>query len=299
VYKALAEVDGRVVAEAVLDPSGGRCAEPFGAARPCKPSVTGLLPVDTTTVPDGEHSLRLLVTDAAGSVAAWGPVPIRTSNSACALEPSTDALRLDVWLAPRHRHVTVARGRRVVARGRLMTSAGHPVASAPMCVLAPAGGAAAESVATVFTDAEGRFSYLVGTGMSRRVWFVHRTPAGATSGSVGVRVRAPVRLRLSRPWLRNGETLALTGRVGGHPRPSEGVLVELQARRGARWQTFATTRARRGGRFRDVYRFTRTTGVRRYRLRARVPRQPDYPYAPGGSRPAWVTVYGERRSRIG
>jgi 5-hydroxyisourate hydrolase-like protein (transthyretin family) len=80
--------------------------------------------------------------------------------------------------------------------------------------------------------------------------------------------------------------------VGGHPRPSEGVLVELQARRGRRWQTFATSRARRSGRFRRAYRFTRTSGVQRYRLRARVPQQPDYPYAPGGSRPVSVIVYG-------
>ena len=296
VYKALAEVDGQIVAEAVLDRNGGRCTEPFGAARPCKPSATGLLALDTATVPDGTHSLRLLVTDAAGSVAAWGPVSIRTANSACALEPSTDAVSLRAWLGHRRgrRQVTVDLGRRVVARGRLTDSAGQPVAAAPVCVVTRAAGATVvtESVTTVVTDARGRFQFRVGTGMSRRVWFIHRTSVGAASANVGVGVRAPVRLRLSRPWLRTGETLALTGRVGGDPRPRAGVLVELQARRDGRWQTFSTTRARRNGRFRDLYRFTRTTGVQRYRLRARVPGQSEYPYAPGGSRPASVTVYG-------
>jgi hypothetical protein len=76
--------------------------------------------------------------------------------------------------------------------------------------------------------------------------------------------------------------------------PENGAVVELQAKRETGWQTFGTTRARRSGRFRFRYQFSRTTGVQRYRLRARVPSQAGYPYAPGSSRPIKVTVRGPR-----
>jgi hypothetical protein len=70
------------------------------------------------------------------------------------------------------------------------------------------------------------------------------------------------------------------------------VLVELQAKRGRRWQTFGTARSSRAGRYRFSYPFTRTGGVQYYVLRARVPRQAGYPYATGASRPEIVVVRG-------
>lgn len=299
VYQVLLEVDGRVVETQTLDGNGGRCAEPFLAAVPCKLSASGTVWLHTTALSDGPHALRILVTDATkANVAAWGPMTIRTANASCNPRPVSHARRLRVRVragrGKARRAVTVRHGRAVTASGRLTTRSGAPVAGATLCVVSreDAVGAVLKTGGSVRTDARGRFRATLPAGASRRVWFVDRVADGAVVGSVAVRVRAPVTLRGSSPALHNGQTLRMSGRLSAGPRPRGGVLVELQARRDTGWQTFGTTRADGRGRFRYDYTFSNTTGVQTYELRARVPQQAAYPYAPGASRRLRVTVYG-------
>jgi hypothetical protein len=294
VRDAIAEIDGREVARVRLDANGGRCEPPFTAVVPCKNAVTGTLAVDTAAVPDGDHVLRLRVTDATGTNSAeWGPVPIRVMN-ACEPRARDASLRLRARVGKRGRRVVRTRfGRRPLLRGRLVTADGRPVAGAAVCLASRTdlAGASRRAFAWAATDARGRFTRRLPAGPSRRVLVVHRTAAAAAWSSVSVRVRAGVRLRPSRRSLRNGEVVRLRGRLRGGPVP-RGAVVELQARRGSGWQTFATTKAGRSGRFSHPYRFTRTTGFQRYVMRARVPRQPGYPYEPGASRPVAISVRG-------
>jgi 5-hydroxyisourate hydrolase-like protein (transthyretin family) len=220
-----------------------------------------------------------------------GPPPDR--EGAC--DPSVRASSLRLSASIRHpgrgSSVTTGADVRVHVSGRLVHQDGTPAAGARVCVAArvAARGAPTKPLATVVTDAAGRFSYVAPAGPSRRLWFVYRVGGAAAATHVDVRARATVTLRGSRRALRNGQTLVMSGRIGSGRR---GVLVELQARRGARWQTFATTRAGRDGRYRYAYRFTRTTGVQRYSLRARVPGQPGYPFAAGAAQPIVVRVTG-------
>ncbi|MGH2802211.1 MAG: carboxypeptidase-like regulatory domain-containing protein [Thermoleophilaceae bacterium] len=222
--------------------------------------------------------------------------PPAASLDLCDPSPPAAGLRMSVSMrrprSARARRVVVVRyGKRLRVRGRLTGPGGTPLAGASICAASQLSRRAPlQAQGTLVTDATGRFSYILGSGPSRRVWFVHRSARGAAAASVRVRVRAPVSLRGSRRRLRTGQTLVLNGRAGA--RAPRGLLVELQARRGRRWQTFGTTNTRRGGRFRYSYRFTRTLGVQVYRLRARVPRQRGYPFAPGGSRPVRVRVRG-------
>ena len=59
------------------------------------------------------------------------------------------------------------------------------------------------------------------------------------------------------------------------------------------WHTFRTTRAAPSdGRWRYTYRFDGTHGTRRYRFRARIPRENGYPFSPGASRRVAVRVNG-------
>jgi hypothetical protein len=302
VYEGLVEIDGQVVARQVIDQNGGRCKPPFTYAAPCKPSASGTIAVDTSHVPDGTHLLRLLVTDATGvNAAVWGPVQITTYNGSCNPSPRAAGLRMGAAILRREgrrlvpsRSVTTRYGRGVRVAGRLVTLQGAPVGGARVCLTwrPQSEGAGLRGNRLLLTDADGRVTYRLGPGPSRTVLFVHRTPEGAVTDAVRVSVRAPVRLKGSRRSLRNGETLVLSGRLPGRPRPRRGVLVELQARREGGWQTFGTTRSGRRGRFSFGYTFTRTTGVQAYALRARVPRQAAYPYASGASRPVQVRVIG-------
>jgi hypothetical protein len=303
VYRAMAEIDGKIVASQVLDSNGGRCQPPFTFVRPCKESASGTLAVDTAGVPDGKHLLRLLVTDATETnVGAWGPTAIRTSNGSCRIKPRSRELRMGGGILPGRRgrlaaaasSVTVPYGRRLKLLGRLTAPSGTPVADAPVCVASRAQmrGAALRAEGELRTDGRGRVAYQIQRGPSRIVYLVHRTPSGAVVKGVRVNVRAPVRLQGSTRLLRNGDTLVLRGALLARPRPSGGAIVELQARREDGWQTFGTARSGRNGRFRFAYTFTRTFGVRSYALRARVPAQANYPYAPGVSKPVLVQVRG-------
>jgi hypothetical protein len=300
VYQAQFEVDGEIVGTQTIDPNGGSCAPPFPDPVPCKLSASGTVSLDTVTIPDGDHSLRILVTDATETnVAAWGPVTIHTANAFCNPQPiAAPSLDLDASvLGRKHRRlhaITVGHGRKLRVSGRLSGPGNEPVADAPVCVVArdSSAGAALRAYRTVTTDAKGRFSYLLRPGASRRVQFVHHVDDGAIVADVVVRVRAAVSLRGSRRTLRNGQTLHMSGKLRARPFPPRGVIVELQARRAGGWQTFATTRTNRKGRFGYAYTFTRTQGVQRYDLRARVPKQAVYPFESGASRPLRVFVFG-------
>jgi 5-hydroxyisourate hydrolase-like protein (transthyretin family) len=147
-----------------------------------------------------------------------------------------------------------------------------------------------KAVSSVKTDEDGRFEFQLGRGRSRHIWFVHRFDSGAAATNLLVRVRAPVALGASRHEFHNGQAVKLRGRMLAAAR--SGLLVELQALRGNQWQTFATTRTRKGGRFDYRYRFTRTFGVQRYALRARIAAQVGSAFATGASRPVSLVVKG-------
>ena len=83
VYQAEIEIDGKVLDTQVLDNSTDTCHQPFTAVVPCPLSASGTINFNTDQpqIPDGTHSLRILVTDPAGNTTAWGPVTITTVNS--------------------------------------------------------------------------------------------------------------------------------------------------------------------------------------------------------------------------
>ncbi|MDW5597416.1 carboxypeptidase-like regulatory domain-containing protein [Conexibacter stalactiti] len=299
VYQAHIEVDGRIVETHAIDAQGGACAPPFRAPVPCKLNASAQISLDTAALSDGEHQLRIIVTDATQTNStAWGPVSIRTANTFCNPAPVSRALGLTTQILRGKRRprtvVTTPYGRRVRVTGRLTTPSGAPVAGVPLCAVSQdaIANAPLRQIGSVTTDGDGRFSLVVAKGPSRRITFVHRVADGAVADSVVVRARARVELRGAHRSLRNGDTLRLRGRLGAGPYPASGALVELQTKRTGGWQTFGTTRTDRSGRFDYDYTFTRTVGTQKYVMRARVAQQPSYPYATGGSKPVRIFVYG-------
>jgi len=236
-------------------------------------------------------------------------VRIATANDACTPSPRIDSLTLRAGLVRRvakgakgrgtkrrpqaRRKLRVSRSRGSRVRGRLVGATGEPLGGATVCVVGRQDRTNAGLVkyGTVVTDPEGRFTFDIPGGPSRRVSAVHRVPGGAVVADMRLMVPARIALRPSRRVLRNGQAVVLKGRLRDGPHPRRPLLVELQSRRSSGWQTFGTTTAR-GGRFKFRYRFTRTSGVQRYQLRARVARQAVYPYAPGASKPVTLEVRG-------
>ena len=103
---------------------------------------------------------------------------------------------------------------------------------------------------------------------------VVRLTYGDSSVTVSVKVKAPLRLAVSPKSTRNGRTVKLTGSVAGTKLPTR---IELQAYSGGHWFPFKTV-ALRKGKFSGRYRFTRTFSTQRYRFRAVVHADRDFPY---------------------
>lgn len=188
--------------------------------------------------------------------------------------------------------VTVAYGRNVELTGRVEGTAHAPVANSAVCVATATSRQAASKAGgvVVHTNAHGHFSYSWRAGPSSRLWLIPHG-GGGSAASVLVRVRAPLSLGPSSWSLRNGETVILRGALLAAPKLA-GVIVEMQARVGRSWQIFAVASTRRGGSFSYAYRFTHTTSLQHYALRAVVPAQLGYPFAGGSSTAVILRVSG-------
>jgi hypothetical protein len=282
--------------------------------------------MDDQGLPAGRYELRAVVTDVAGNEAAidsWAD-----GNGATLGLPLRSEARMTVSgnLPRGKRCPTNTRGRRGKARkrraaaprrcggkaastpslalgygkrgasnGRLTTGQGAPIVDAPVVVEGrPGSGGEVVGLGTTRTDARGEFRFEIPAGPSRTVRYRYDgtntiRPAAA---QLVTRVEAAARLKVSRNRLRNGQAVRFSGRLLGSPIPSAGKLVALQAKVGRRWRTFATPRANAKGVFKHRYRFTATTGLRRYSFRAVVSRESAYPYERGVSRKLTVTVRG-------
>jgi hypothetical protein len=284
--------------------------------------------IDDQALPTGRYELRAVVTDVAGNEAVvdrWADgsattigMPLRLGST---LEASGErrvercakparklkkkSKRKQKAQRPKCRAVVeptkslaLGHGKRGTSSGRLTTSQGAPIALAAVVVEAQArSGGAFAAVGSARTDAQGRFRFPLPPGPSRTVRYRYEgtntiRPAAA---EIATRVPAAARLKVDRRRLRNGQTVRFTGRLLGKPIPAGGKVVALQAKVGRRWRTFATPRANVKGVFKHRYRFTSTTGTRRYAFRAVVAREDAYPYEQGVSQTIRVTVRGGRR----
>lgn len=214
--------------------------------------------------------------------------------SPCDPVASDSGATLRAHFADGRRATTASFGKRARVRGRLTDSSGNPVPAASVCVAETEAlkGAERRVADSITTDENGRFSYRLKRGPSRRLSFVYRAGGTLASGSVRVRVHAPVSLRAKDRSLHTGQTVVFRGSVGGRDHQA-GVLVEMQVRRNGKWESLlGTTRTKKRGSFRDHYRFRFSEGVQHYSFRAHVPAQRAYPFTAGSSKPVRVKVRG-------
>jgi|GEM_PF-1242195 len=74
-------LDGTEIVSTLPDNNGGRCARPFVFVEPCVLSLSGSIPVDTETLPDGRHEVRLAVLDPANNQTLSAPFSIVIHNA--------------------------------------------------------------------------------------------------------------------------------------------------------------------------------------------------------------------------
>lgn len=293
------EVDGQV--QSWIPLAGGTCTawpgteRTFLAPQPCPSSVAGLQAIQTSGLPEGVHTVRILVEDAAGNqTTAYGPTTKRlrrTDPGPNNGSPSSDTARLRAaWEGTESDVRTVRYDSRPVVVGQLATPTGQPIRDAYLRVLITRTARNSPPLERdpLKTDAQGRFRMRMPKGASSRSIVIEYHQRVRDDVPIAVRklrltVNAGVRLTLSRKAARRGQSVTLRGSLPGRPMPKLGKVVELQARNaGGKWITFKTVRAGATGRFTAKYRF-RNPGPARFQMRARARRSGDYPYATGAS----------------
>jgi len=272
--------------------------------------------VNDAALPTGEYELRASASDLANNIGATDHrldgqpmrlrLPLRTTTAmkAGAVDKRTVARKgrkgkvHRTILEPR---VKVPFGRRVRLGGRLVNSAGHPLAGAKVLVYSqllegkePVDGTE-ELEDTVTTDADGRFVYPVEARSSHQFRFVYEGTATIlpVEDQATVRVKATSTFSVSADHVLNGDSVTFSGRVRGRPLPAKGKLVELQVKYSTgEWQTFRTIRSDADGTWSKVYFFRRSCGVARWPLRVYLPSEGGYPLVPGASHELTVQVRG-------
>ncbi|HEY2282188.1 MAG TPA: hypothetical protein VGH60_01405 [Solirubrobacteraceae bacterium] len=304
VYEAVFTIDNQVVQRTVVDENGGRCHDVGGTSdgrpafeyvQPCKGSVSVDMPFDTTRVGDGAHHLVVSVIDAAGdsapvldrAITIANPPPVGAPNGTNA---STHATLAAAWVGSKKARLEGAFGRAHTIDGRLTAPGGAPIVGAAIDCTATAAYQGAKLVAMVCprTGADGRFAVRTpATASSRTIRIAYRAHVGdalpVATRTLGLAVRAGVRLRVSPHTTSIGHTIHFTGALLGGPIPHGGKQLVLEARSpGGRWIEFDVVRCNRRGRYRDSYTF-RFPGPVDYRFRAVSEGEADFPYATGSS----------------
>lgn len=259
--------------------------------------------IAATSLPAGQRSVLVRVTDTGGNVVDRGPYPVfavtPSDRGAVNGTNATETGKLSViWTKGKHANRrTLGYGSKAGIRGRLTNDAGQPVVGARVQLLTRdlRSGANVVPRETYTTDGDGRFNATVTASASRQLHFAWLARANdvrfGANGYLTLQTRASGRLSVSTRRPRVGRTFTVSGRLSGVSRGGVPVVVQGRAAGARRFATFADTTTSSSGRFRVRYRF-RDAGSRgrKFVFRARIRSAPKFPYETGYSRTITVTV---------
>jgi hypothetical protein len=325
VYSGSLVVDGHTVVSQILDTNGGACQSlnvtgdgqrSFEHAQPCKSSVSTSLTLNTSQLAAGQHSLELIVDDAAGNqtigynstITASGsasigvnggtisggltaPTPAHIANGQpCAGEA------LNLVINGKSKPPIVPYGKTVMVKGVLHCGT-VPIRGARVIVATIGGPATVAINSSVQTALDGSFSYKVPTGPDRTLQFSYTAfsddPGPSATATATILISPKIQLIIKPHRSSDGRTIHWTGTISGGPYPQQGVTldVEVEEVRG-KWRIFDQLVANRKGQFRYSYRFHATTERTTYTFRLALPDSGsgDYPYTHGASNTVRVHV---------
>lgn len=317
VYAGSLLVDGSTVVSQILDTNGGACQSlgvtadgqrSFEHAQPCKSAVSASLTLNTSLLAAGQHSLELIVDDAAGNQAIAYSGTITTSG------PSTIGVNggsingphiangqpcageaLDLTVNGKSKPPVIPYGKTTTVKGVLHCGT-VPIRGARIVIATIGGPASAAINTTVQSALDGSFSYDVPTGPDRLLRFSYTAytddtaPSATASATISIRPR--IKLRIDRHRTSNGHTIHWRGTVTGGPYPPQGVTLDVEVQEGRRWRIFDQVVTDRKGKFHYSYRFHATSQPTTYAFRVALPHNgaQGYPYTSGAGNTVEVQV---------
>jgi hypothetical protein len=294
VYTVSVLIDGKPLYQGVPDTNQGECASvgtdqggypEFLYEQPCQQLETVDLPVDTAGLVDGQHDLKVIVTDAGGDSSTVLDQTITTENSTTvsSLLPSPPAgsaapvYSLSLNTATRRLAGGVERlytRSALTLSGTLENASGAAAPGVAVSVWAqPASGGSFTRLARTTSNVAGAWTLTAPIGSSRLLRIVAGANATATSAAESVGVRETVTPLLSLHVATPGRgRIVFTGRLAiaplGRPRP----FVFIQTRGANGWEEVGSpVRVGAHGSFDYVYRSSPLTLGRRFSFRAATP----------------------------
>jgi hypothetical protein len=319
VYGGSLIVDGHTVLSQILDTNGGACQSlnvtadgqrSFEYAQPCASSVSASLTLNTNLLAAGQHSLELIVEDAAGNktvayngtITTSGPPMVGVNGSLSGRGPHIAngdpcaGEALDVVVNGKTRPPTIPYGKSVTVRGVLHCGT-VPIRGARIAIVTLGGPASAAIDSSVQTALDGSFSYKVPVGPDRQLRFSYTAysddPGPSATETAAIKIRPRIKLTIKPHQTSNGHTIHWTGTVTGGPYPRQGVTLDVEVQEGRGWKIFDQVVANRKGKFRYSYRFHATNESTTYRFLVALPDSGSgsYPYTPSGAASNTVQVH--------
>lgn len=267
---------------------------------PCPATLSAVWNLNAAEFPfhEGANTVQVCASDFATigqpNSTCSAPVTVAVNNS-CTESGVVGGQNLNVGLeGSTGEAITLPFEHVAVVAGQLTSGAGDPIAGATICLQASVqeSGGEPDPIATVSTDASGKFSYQVPPGPNRRLLVGYRHDSFQVAKSVTVNSHAKPTLVLNKGRVGRGGKVQITGSLPGPSAAGHVVVLQASSLHGRRWLTFRKATTGPQGGFRASYRFAGTSGTTTYRMRAVVPRQAGYPYEPGHSRPKRIKVLG-------
>lgn len=305
ILRATVTIDGAVVYNGTPDTNGGRCqsigtdaagSPEYLYAQPCKQSVPFDVPVNTATLPAGEHQLRVTLTDAAGNTAVVYSQTITTATATATATSDPNLPNGTPCAAPqlslsengKSRPAPVRWGMKVVIAGWLHCGQ----TAIPGATVTLSGD---DSLGSLATSADGRFTLVLPRGPTRTLHFAYRAysqdSSPTTTQRIKVRVYPRLTLQITPRATVNGRSILWRGTIAGGPYPPGGLTLLVEVREGRRWRAFDEITTSRGA-FAYRYTFLRTTHTITYEFRVAMPNSgaAGYDYLPAASRTVKVRV---------
>jgi hypothetical protein len=297
VYRVTLQIDGQTAYEGTPNGNGGHCvavgdssgALMFDYQQPCLPSESVDVPVNTTTLSDGAHTLKVIVTDAAqnSSVVYDGTITSanRTTVSALLSSPrvSSPGVEPTYAIVLGKKTAALSKGvRRTFASsaltlsGEVRDAAGTPAPNVTVSLVAQEGNPPRGSLvvlARTTSNAAGEWVLHAPKGPSRLLRIVYGNTANAARAGAGVAISEMVSpvlaLHVHSP---DGALLVFSGHVAitplGPPRP----LVTIETRAADGWETVGhAVRVAANGTYRYAFQSSPLTLGRRFAFRAQTP----------------------------
>ena len=258
--------------------------------------------VQATSLPAGQRSVSVRVTDTGGNVVERGPYPVfavtPSDRGAANGTNVTESGSLSMtWTVGGSKRRTLGYGAKAGVRGRLLNSDGQPIGGARVQLLTRdlRRDAALIPRTTLTTADDGSFRTTVAASASRLLQFAWLSHANdvrfGANGYLTLQARASGKLSVSTRRPRVGRTMTISGQLRGVSRGGVPIVVQGRAGGSRRYDTFADTTTSSSGRFKVRYRFRSSASRgRTFVFRARIRPAPRFPYETGYSKTVSVRV---------